>query len=171
MWNIWRGHYYHQITLLPNWLLIPQHIFSIPNPFRGRLARWIQAPQFIYWAFMHHPSAEVLTCLLIPLHIVSISYWSKCWPARWIQVPQFIYWTFLPPHSTDLPTYSPTYFPYFLLIQVPICWHVRWVQVLVHLSYISTSSKCQPADLSTCLLLLPVCPIIFLIQPDFFCVY
>ena len=113
-------------TVLPNWLLIPQHIFSIFNSYMCRPARLIQVPQFIYWAFMHHPSAEMPTCLAIHLHIISISYSSKCLPADLPDEygsPSSSIEHFCIPimPKCQLATYSPAYFSHFLLIQVAIC--------------------------------------------------
>ena len=79
--------------------------------------------QFIYWALIHHPSADIPTCLLIPMYIVSITYSSKCW-------------------SADLPD-----------------------------EYMSLSSSIEHfyiIDVPNCLLLLPMWPIIFPIQPKYF---
>ena len=114
-----------------------------------RPIRWIQVSQFIYWAFMHHPSAKVPTCLLIPRPIGSIAYSSKYWPARWRQVPQFIYWTLLHPHSAIVPTCLLIPLHIFPISYSSKCRPARWLQVPVHLLYISASSKCWPASLPT----------------------
>ena len=130
---MWRGYYYHQSTVLPSWLLIPQHYFQFPTHSSIGLLTWQMntGPQFIYWAFMHHPRAEVPTCLLIriPLHIVSIAYSSKCRPADLpdeyrspsSSIEHFCILIVPKCQPADLPTYSPAYFPHFQLIQVPTC--------------------------------------------------
>ena len=109
----------------------------------------------------HHPSANLPTyspeycfhflLIQVPTHQMNT------------QVPQFIYWAILHPHSVNLPTYFPAYFPHFLFLQVSTCQ-----------MNIGPSSSIVPFCISqvlNCLLLLPVWPIIFLIQPNYFPVY
>ena len=147
-----------QRTVLPNWLLTPQHMFSISNSYKCRPSKWLQVPSSsiehlciilvpncrpaylfpcILFPFPSHPSADLPTFQINtdpPVRLQSIYVSSychcKCRPA-------------------DLPIYSPEYFIYFLLIQVPICRLSRLIQVSVHLLYISASSKCWPVDMPT----------------------
>ena len=152
---MWQKQPYWKIVPIKEWLVWYNYVKGWQN---GKSALW-----------SNNTLANLQTCLLIPLHIVSISYSSKCRPARWIQVPPFIHSAFLHPlygakcQSADLPIYSPAYFLTHLNADLLDEYRFQFI----YCTFLHPPS----ADLPTCLLLLPMWPIIVLIQPNYILVY
>ena len=105
---------------------------------------------------MHHPNAQVLTCwhayvftcILFPFPTHPSADLQEEYKSP-ISSIEYLCILIVPKCRT---TYLfPYIFHHFLLIQVPTCWPARWILVPLHLVYISTSSKCWPANLPTCL--------------------